>query len=64
MKDSVTYQAIIEEGKIEARHEGLLRLGRKRFGQALKAIRDLDRLDRLVDRLLEASSWEQFLATP
>jgi predicted transposase YdaD len=79
MKESVTYQAIIEEGKIEgkiegmieARHEILLGLGRKRFGppspanqEALQAINDVDRLDRLVERLLDASNWEELLATP
>ena len=75
MKESVTYQAIVEEGKIEgkieARQEDLLRLGRRRFGSpskaaqsALNQITDLDRLDRFIDRLLDASSWEELLATP
>ena len=51
MKDSVTYQAIVEEGEVKDRHAVLLQLGRKRFGPpdfavetALRNIIDLDRL--------------------
>lgn len=68
MKESVTYQAIVEEGKIEARQEVLLELGAKRFGapneateMAVRAITNLDRLRRLSDRLLEVSSWQELL---
>ncbi len=75
MKESVTYQAIVEEGevkgKVEARQEVLLQLGRKRFGtpnpvseMALRGITDPDRLSRLIDALLDVSSWEELLATP
>jgi hypothetical protein len=71
MKDSVTYQAIVEEGVVKARQEDLLRLGRKRFGSSsesiemsLRAITDPDRLARLVDRLLDATTWQELLATP
>ena len=67
MKDSVTYQANVEEGKID----DLLRLGQRRFGApsiaaeaALRAITDVERLARLIDRLLDASSWEELLSTP
>jgi predicted transposase YdaD len=82
MKESVTYQAILREGKAEGRAEGraegtrqelhkvLLRQGRKRFGPpdsataaALEAISDLDRLERMSDRMLEAASWDDLLAT-
>jgi hypothetical protein len=71
MKESVTYQAIVEEGKVEARQEVLLELGQKRFGppnktteSVVRAIRDLERLKQLSDRLLEASSWQELLNTP
>ena len=33
-------------------------------GQRLLAITDLGRLDRLADRVLEVSTWEELLATP
>ena len=68
MKDSVTYQAIVEEGEIKASQEVLLKLGGKRFGAAsetitlaIRSITDLDRLEALIDRLLDASSWQQLL---
>ncbi|MCI0461801.1 MAG: hypothetical protein L0Z62_33030 [Gemmataceae bacterium] len=71
MHDSDTYQAILDEGAVKQAHKMLLRLGQKRFGPAsaevvagLKAIEDLERLERMSDRVLEASSWEQFLQTP
>ena len=82
MKESVTYQAIVEEGvvkgrvegkvegKMEGRQEDILRLGGRRFGQpaataqaALLAIRDADRLARILDQLYKATSWEGLLAT-
>jgi len=75
MKESDTYQAILEEGKIEgkmeASREHVLRLGRRKFGppppavqSALEVVSDVERLDRLVDRILDASNWEDLLATP
>ncbi len=78
MKESVTYQAIVEEGRAEgevkgmlrARQDDLLQLGRLRFGPpsietetALRAITDPDRLSRMVGALLDVSSWEELLAT-
>jgi len=67
------------EGKAEGKAEGmaeeakriLLLLGRKRFGPpkaAIKAeietITDPDRLDQLVDRVLEAKNWAELIAAP
>ena len=70
MKDSFTYQAIVEEGVVKARQEALLELGRKRFGAldqsqetALRAVTDPDRLARMIDVLLDVSSWDELLAT-
>jgi predicted transposase YdaD len=75
MKESTTYQAILEEGHAKGVEEGsleearelLLRLGRKRFGapdrRVSSAIQRLDvkKLEQLVDRLLDASSWTELL---
>lgn len=78
MKDSVTYQAIVEEGRVEGEAKGILRarledlllLGRRRFGDAkpeiesaLRGIADADRLGRMIAALLDVSSWEELLAT-
>jgi hypothetical protein len=68
------------EGRVEGRAEGqaealrvtIRSLGRQRFGKAasrkqkaqLEAITDPSRLERLRDRLLDATSWADLLATP
>jgi hypothetical protein len=71
MKDSVTYQAIVEEGMVKARQDDILRLGSKKFGapgaaaeQSLRGITDPERLARLLDRLLDVSSWHDLLTVP
>ena len=79
IEESVTYQAIVEEGEIKgrvqgmllARREVLLQLGRRRFGKpaveseaALHNISDPERLARMIGALLDVSSWEELLATP
>jgi hypothetical protein len=71
MRESVTYQAIVEEGEIKGMLRGLLQLGRRRFGEpspdteaALRGVADPERLARFVDALLDVSSWEALLATP
>lgn len=71
MQESDTYLMIVDEGCEKQIKKDLLRLGAKRFGQPddvvqarLNAITDLERLDRQVDRLLEASSWQDLLDTP
>ncbi len=75
---TTAWDAALEEGerrgelkwKVENSHQLLLRQGRKRFGPPadgteaeLKSIRDLDRLERLADAILTASSWQEWLAT-
>ena len=69
MRESVTYQAILEEGRIEELHRTILRLGRVRFGEAdettrrqIEAIRDLQALEELSVRLVTVSSWAELLA--
>ncbi len=77
MKESVTYQAIIEEGEAQGIAKGeimearslLLRLGRRRFGPApaavthmLDGIQDLSRLEAIAERVVEASGWDDLIA--
>jgi hypothetical protein len=75
MKESTTYQGILEEGRQEGWRKGvrqtILRLGRQKFGPPRDAIgatlttmTDLERLERMIDRILIASSWDDLLATP
>jgi predicted transposase YdaD len=60
-----------QEGRLEESHRMLLRQGRHRFGapapdaeEALRSVRDLDRLERLADAILTANTWQELLATP
>ena len=73
MKEAVTYQAILQEGREEGRAEEaqaiLLRLGTKRFGPpaettraALETIAAIEQRERLSERLLDVESWEELLA--
>ncbi len=60
------------EGRVETLREAILRLGRQRYGKPasrkqkaqLNAITDVARLERIHDRILSASAWEDFLGTP
>jgi hypothetical protein len=72
MKESVTYQAILEEGRAEGKADEarkmLLLQGRERFGEPsakivalLDALTDLRRLEGLVIRLLHVKTWEELL---
>ena len=74
MRDSSTYQAILEEGRAEGRvkeaRELLLDLGTRRFGPpdasiraAVEAIADHERLHALAARLFDAASWRDLLTT-
>jgi hypothetical protein len=75
MEESVTYQAILRRGEakgsIKSRREDLLLIGNKRFGvpddrimESIKKIEDDDRLKRLMEKLLEVSTWDDLLASP
>jgi hypothetical protein len=77
MQESTTYQAILREGRNEGRIAGeqqlLVRQGTKKFGKpdtavlaAIEAIRDLQRLEALGERILEPDvrDWNGLLATP
>lgn len=69
MKESSTYQALLEEGRVEGRAEEaraiLLRFGTKRFGepttqthQFIAALISKERIEQLIDRALEVESWD------
>lgn len=71
MQETWFYQSIMDEGRVEGQKRVLLRLGEKRFGRpdartrtALEAVTDLQEIERLTDRLLDAASWEELLARP
>lgn len=79
MKESTTYQAILEEGEEKGRREGalaearrfLLELGEDTFGPppahvtaAVEAITDVARLEALGKRLRHADSWDDLLRLP
>ena len=63
-----------DEGRAEGRVQGasdiVLRRGRRKFGEpdsatidALRAVVDLDRLDRMVEQSFTAESWSDLLST-
>lgn len=69
MRESDTYQAILDEGSVTELHRTLLRLGRKRFGEPKPAVRETllamqnrEHLEELTERLLDVSSWDELLA--
>ncbi|TVS20783.1 MAG: DUF4351 domain-containing protein [Planctomycetaceae bacterium] len=69
MRESVTFQAILEEGRVEELHRMILRQGRRRFGevdeavrQRIEAMRDIERLEDLSERLVIVSSWDELMA--
>lgn len=75
MRESVTYQAILEEGRVEGRAEEarrlILLLGERRFGPpgsrtraALEAMADPERLEALGRRLLDVATWDELLGPP
>ena len=77
MQESTTYQAILREGRNEGRvgeaQRMLLMLGETRFGEpdeatrgAVKAILDVERLERMTKRVLDTNiqDWNGLLGTP
>lgn len=72
MHETSAYDAMVEEGIfkgiLKARIAALLKLGRQRFGDpnrmteaALTAIEDSDRLERMLDVILNVKSWKALL---
>ena len=75
MRESDTYQAILdegrEEGEIREAQKILLRLGPKKLGEPDEATRrvvleltDLEQLERLTERLLDVETWQELLENP
>jgi len=75
MRESSTYQAILDEGRVEGRVEEaralLIHLGTRRFGPpdartrgTLELVCDPDRLDGWCKRLLDVSGWDELLVSP
>jgi hypothetical protein len=65
---SVTYQAIVQRGKVQVAREWLLYLGQERFGAPeeavramLNAIADPEPLEEMKKRLLHVDSWQELL---
>jgi hypothetical protein len=78
IEDSWLYQDIFAEGKAEGLAEGaakearatLLRLGRKTLGEAdtetvaeIAGLKDVERLNSLIDHIDEVSNWRELLAS-
>ncbi|HVA45957.1 MAG TPA: hypothetical protein VNH11_06180 [Pirellulales bacterium] len=75
LRDSSTYQLIVEEGMAQGMAKGLrtmlLQIGARRLGrpvaavqESLDAIDDVARLHRLGERVLEVATWQELLDTP
>jgi hypothetical protein len=79
MKESSTYQAILEEGRQEGRTEGAVAEARKAlrlvgdgtFGEpdartaaAIERLAELGRLEELLKRIPTAGSWQELLSPP
>ncbi len=71
MQESDTYLAILDEGELKHARKAVLRLGQKKFGPggddvvtAVNGIEDLERLERLLERILDESSWQELLRSP
>jgi predicted transposase YdaD len=71
MKESSTYQAILDEGSMTEARRLLLLQGTERFGppdartrRAIERARSIGRLEKLMLRLLTVSSWQELLNPP
>lgn len=73
MKESTTYQAVVEEGRnegrIEATRQSLLLMARKRFGapdaiskNIVDGLGDRRQLEAILERVLDVNSWEELLS--
>ena len=70
MEDSTVYQWLVRRGKRDHAQETVLRQAARHFGPAdestsaaIRAIQDVDRLDRMTDRIPDATGWADLLAT-
>lgn len=68
MRESVTYQAILREGREEEARKLLIRAAKKRLGipdaatlEKLNSICELSTLEDMVERVADVESWQQLL---
>jgi len=73
MPDSDTYEALLQEGRLDIIKRLIFRQGHCRFGppsnevkERIYGLTDLERLERVCERLMLAtlSSWRELLNTP
>lgn len=71
MQESDTYWMIFDEGQAKQARKTILIVGEVRWGSPeesvkcqLSNITELDRLDRMIRRILKAASWQEILDTP
>jgi Domain of unknown function (DUF4351) len=71
MYESDTFLAILDEGELKHARKMVLRVGQKKFGPtsdavvtAVNGIQDLERLERLQERILDVTSWQELLQLP
>lgn len=70
IRENPMFEMFHEDGQIDALRSVVLRLGNKRFGPiaetefaSLNAIKELAHLERLTERVLDVSSWDELLRT-
>ena len=68
MRESTTYQAIIEEGEALGIQNAVLRIGTRRLGRPsahfrriLQGVTEVREAERLVERVLDVASWQELL---
>jgi hypothetical protein len=69
MRESVTYMAIIDEGRVEEARKIIRWLGSQRFGPpdettttTLTAIEDISRLEEFIKSIMDVKTWQELLA--
>jgi hypothetical protein len=69
MHEKVGWDEMVDEGRVRANRRALLSQGSKLFGEpnaktraTLIAIDDPERLERMVDAILDLKSWKELLA--
>jgi hypothetical protein len=71
MKESTTYQAIVEEGEFKGVRDGIRLVGEQKFNTpqpphvraTLDGISDLQQLKQLLKRVLDVGSWDELMGT-
>lgn len=71
MRESSTYQMILDEGQVKGATRLLVRHARKKLGEpdaatraALESIGEVERLERMFDQIALVSKWAELLQTP